>query len=107
NDAGFVAPVVDMMMVSREATVDYMTPLGLELIMAHSTHMGPGPWDVIGPREDWKAPYYHHAGADGIGFDRTSRGSNNTGQYKSPQREQFEDVAKTPEDYLLYFHHLP
>ena len=29
NDAAFVKPVVDMMMGSREAVVDYMTPLGL------------------------------------------------------------------------------
>ena len=107
NDAALVTPVVDMMTASREMTVDYMTPLGLELIMAHSTHMGPGPWDVIGPREDWKAPYYHHAGTDGIGFDRISTGSNNVAQYKPPLKEQFEDVAKTPEDYLLWFHHLP
>ena len=48
-----------------------MTPLGLNLIMAHGSHFGPGPWDTIGPREDWKAPYYHQAGADGIGFDRS------------------------------------
>jgi len=107
SDPGFVAPVVDMMMASRDITVDYMTPLGLALIMAHSHHMGPGPWDVIGPREDWKAPYYHRAAADGIGFDRTATGSNNAVQYSSPLREAFEDVRKTPEDYLLWFHHVP
>jgi alpha-glucuronidase len=106
-DPAFVMRVVDMMMGSRDAVVDYMTPLGLELIMAHSHHMGPGPWDVIGPREDWKAPYYHRADAVGIGFDRTTTGSNNAGQYKSPAKEAFEDIAKTPEDYLLYFHHVP
>jgi alpha-glucuronidase len=106
NDPAFVNPVVDMMMASRDATVDYMTPLGLALIMAHGHHFGPGPWDVIGPREDWKAPYYHRADAQGIGFDRTSTGSNNVAQYKSPLKEEFEDVAKTPEDYLLWFHHV-
>ena len=107
NDAAFAGPVVDMMMASHQATVDYMTPLGLALIMAHSHHMGPGPWDVIGPREDWKAPYYHRADALGIGFDRTAKGSNNVAQYRAPLREQFEDVARTPEDYLLWFHHVP
>jgi alpha-glucuronidase len=106
-DPAFVTPVVDMMMGSRDAVVDYMTPLGLELIMAHSHHMGPGPWDVIGPREDWKAPYYHRADAAGLGFDRTTTGSNNAGQYKGPAKEAFENIAKTPEDYLLYFHHVP
>jgi alpha-glucuronidase len=106
-DPAFVAPVVDMMMSSRETVVNYMTPLGLELIMAHSHHMGPGPWDVIGPREDWKAPYYHRADETGIGFDRTVTGSDNAGQYKGAARAAFEDIAKTPEEYLLYFHHVP
>ena len=106
-DPAFVTPVVDMMMGSREAVVNYMTPLGLEMIMAHSHHMGPGPWDVIGPREDWKAPYYHRADAVGLGFDRASTGSNNAAQYKGAARAMFEDLARTPEDYLLYFHHVP
>lgn len=107
-DPVFVAPTVAMMMGSREAVVNYMTPLGLELIMAHSHHMGPGPWDVIGPREDWKAPYYHRADAVGLGFDRTvATGSGNAGQYKGDWKKLFEDGAKTPDDYLLYFHHVP
>jgi alpha-glucuronidase len=106
-DPAFVTPVVDMMMASRETVVNYMTPLGLELIMAHGHHMGPGPWDVIGPREDWKAPYYHRADATGIGFDRTVTGSDNAGRYKGAARAMFEDIAKTPEQYLLYFHHVP
>jgi len=107
-DQVFVAPTVAMMMGSREAVVNYMTPLGLELIMAHSHHMGPGPWDVIGPREDWKAPYYHRADAVGLGFDRTvATGSGNAGQYKGEWKELFEDASKTPDEYLLYFHHVP
>jgi alpha-glucuronidase len=105
-DPDFVAPTIAMMMGSRDAVVDYMTPLGLELIMAHSHHMGPGPWDTIGPREDWKATYYHRADAVGVGFDRTVTGSDNAAQYKGPLKVQFEDVAKTPEDLLLYFHHV-
>jgi len=108
TDPVFVAPTVAMMMGSREAVVNYMTPLGLELIMAHSHHMGPGPWDVIGPREDWKAPYYHRANAVGLGFDRTvATGSGNAGQYKDDWKKLFEDASKTPDDYLLYFHHVP
>jgi alpha-glucuronidase len=53
NDSSFVNPVVKMMMVSREAVVDYMTPLGLAHLMATGHHYGPGPWvDDLG-REDW------------------------------------------------------
>ena len=104
NDPAAVTPVVDMMMKSREAVVDYMTPLGLALIMAHGHHMGPGPWDTIGPREDWKAPYYHRADANGIGFDRVASGY--VAQYHAPLKEQYAKVSTTPEDLLLWFHHV-
>jgi alpha-glucuronidase len=104
NNPAFIAPVVDMMMKSREAVVDYMTPLGLALIMAHGHHMGPGPWDTIGPREDWKAPYYHRADAEGIGFDRVASGY--VAQYHAPLKDSFAGVATTPEDLLLWFHHV-
>jgi alpha-glucuronidase len=103
----FVAAVVGMMMQSRETTVDYMTPLGLNMIMGHGDHYGPGPWDTIGPRADWKAPYYHHAAADGLGFDRTKTGSDAVAQYNEPLRDDFSDVKTTPEKYLLWFHHVP
>jgi alpha-glucuronidase len=106
-DPAFVTPVVSMMMGSREAAVNYMTPLGLVLIMSHDDHFGPAPWDEKGDRADWKAPYYHHAGIDGIGFDRTATGSNMAAQYNPPLRGDFEDVAKTPDRYLLFFHHVP
>jgi alpha-glucuronidase len=103
-DPAFVAPVTEMMMLSREAVVHYMTPLGLHHIMAHGHHMGPAPWDDIGPREDWKAVYYHRAAKDGIGWDRKASGF--TAQYKSPLTERFADAATTPEDALLWFHRL-
>jgi len=106
-DPAFVKPAVDMMMMSREAVVNYMTPLGLELIMTPGNHMGPAPWDQRGPREDWKATYYHRSDAAGIGFDRTATGSDNAAQYNGPLKTQFEDIAKTPDDLLLYFHHTP
>ena len=76
NDPRFVAPVVDMMMGSREAVVNYMTPLGLHHQMARGPHYGPGPWVSGGPRADWTSVYYNRADSQGIGFDRTSRGSN-------------------------------
>jgi alpha-glucuronidase len=106
-DPAFVTPVVGMMLQSRQAVVNYMTPLGLVLIMAHSHHFGPGPWDTIGPREDWKAPYYHRADAVGLGFDRTASGSNNVARYKGPLQGLYSDIATTPDDDLLYFHHVP
>lgn len=104
-DPAFVKPTVDMMMASREAVVDYMTPLGLHHIMTNGNHMGPAPWDEKGPRDDWKAVYYHRAAADGVGVDRVASG--HAAQYKSPLKERFSRAATTPEEYLLWFHRLP
>ena len=104
NDPKVVRTTVAMMMASRQAVVDYMTPLGLNMIMGHGTHYGPAPWDNIGNRPDWKAPYYHHADAAGLGFDRTATGSDALAQYFPPAAAKFAD--KSSLDYLLWFHHV-
>ena len=107
NDTRFVAPTVAMMMGSREAAVDYMTPLGLAHLMAAGHHYGPGPWQSGGARADWTPPYYHRADAEGIGADRsTGAGSNSVSQYAQPLAAQYDDPKLTPEKYLLWFHHL-
>jgi alpha-glucuronidase len=106
-DARIVDPVVDMMMRSREAAVDYMTPLGLHHMMGTGHHYGPAPWvDDLG-RADWNPVYYHRAGRDGIGFDRTAKGSNAVAQYAPDVARRFADPATTPFALLLWFHHLP
>ncbi len=107
NDRRFVAPVVDMMMASRQAAVDYMTPLGLHHVMARGHHYGPGPWVSGGPRADWTSVYYHRADRDGIGFDRTARGSNAVAQYAPPVARGFGDLTRVPDDLLLWFHRVP
>jgi alpha-glucuronidase len=104
----FLIPVKQMMLDSREAAVNYMMPLGLHHIMSANGHYGPGPW--WGPknvRPDWTPLYYHQAGADGIGFNRTSTGSDAVSQYHEPLASAFNDVTTCPEKYLLWFHHLP
>ena len=106
NDARFVAPALAMMLGSREAAVDYMTPLGLAHLMAAGHHYGPGPWQSAGPRPDWTPPYYHRADAHGIGADRSTEGSNAVSQYAPPLAARFNDLKLTPEKYLLWFHHL-
>lgn len=105
-DPEVVRPVVDMMMASREAAVDYMTPLGLHHLMARGHHYGPGPWVDGGPRADWTSVYYHRADRDGIGFDRCVHGSNAVAQYAAPVAREFGDVRRVPERYLLWFHHV-
>jgi alpha-glucuronidase len=101
----FVKPALNMMLMSREAAVNYMTPLGLHHIMGKDHHYGPGPW-VNDGRPDWTSVYYHKADSTGLGFDRTSKGSNAVSQYFPEVRQQFEDPKTCPESLLLWFHHL-
>jgi alpha-glucuronidase len=107
TDPAFVTTVVTMMMESREAAVDYMTPLGLHHQMARDSHYGPGPWVSGGPRADWTSVYFNRADASGIGFDRTATGSNAVAQYAPRVAAQFADLKRTPEKLLLWFHHVP
>jgi alpha-glucuronidase len=107
NDPAFVGPVKEMMLASREAVVDYMTPLGLHHLMARGHHYGPGPWVSGGPRADWTSLYYHRADAEGIGFDRTKTGSDAVSQYLPPVRDAYGSLETVPEELLLWFHHVP
>jgi alpha-glucuronidase len=84
-----------------------MTPLGLHHLMGRGHHYGPGPWVQGGPRADWTSVYYHRADSRGIGFDRSARGSNAVAQYFPPVARQFDDLRRTPEEFLLWFHHVP
>lgn len=97
-----------MMLESREAVVDYMMPLGLHHLFAWGHHYGPEPWcKVPGARPDWLPSYYHKADAQGIGFDRSSTGSNAVAQYPDSLARLYNDLATCPEEYLLWFHHVP
>ena len=95
-----------MLLESRELLVDYSMPLGLHHLIG-GDHYEPMPENPDPRRADWSAIYYHRAGRDGIGVDRTPRGNNAVGQYRSPLREQWADPATTPERLLLWFHRLP
>lgn len=106
NDDRFVEQAAAMMIASREAIVNYMTPLGLHHIMARDHHFGPGPW-VTGGRADWTSPYYHQADEEGVGFDRTPTGSDAIRQYCPPFRDRVASLATCPDELLLWFHHVP
>ena len=106
-DKAVVEPMVAMMMGSREAAVDYMTPLGLAHVMNTGHHYGPAPWVSDLARPEWNPVYYHKADATGIGFDRTKTGSNAIAQYAPPIAKRLADPRTTPERDLLWFHHLP
>jgi alpha-glucuronidase len=104
NDADVVRTVRHMMLVSREAAANYMTPLGLAHQMGRGHHYGPGPWVAGRGRADWTSVYYHRADTLAIGFDRTPAGSDAVEQYFPPLRERFADRATTPDSLLLWFH---
>lgn len=106
NDPSFVEPVKKIMLQSREVLVNYMTPLGLTHIMYNGHHYGPMPWGNTLNRPDWNPVYYHKADSIGIGFDRTIKGTNALAEYGIEVQDQFNDVNKCPEDYLLWFHHV-
>jgi alpha-glucuronidase len=106
NEPAVVEPVVGMMMTSRGAVVNYMTPLGLHHLMATGHHYGPGPWVDNLEREDWNPTYFHRADANGIGFDRTRTGSRAVDQYAAPVAACFNDRNCISDDDLLWFHHL-
>jgi alpha-glucuronidase len=103
----FLIPVKQMMLQSRETAVNYMMPLGLHHLFSANEHYGPGPWwGPKGVRRDWTPPYYHKADTNGVGFDRTSSGTDAVSQYHEPLRSQFNDLKTCPDIYLLWFHHL-
>ena len=107
RDDKVVQTVQDMMAGSWEACINYMTPLGLHHIMQAGFHYGPQPSYSRAPRRDWTSVYYHRADSVGIGFDRSTSGSNAVSQYFSPLKEQYNDIHSCPEKYLLWFHHVP
>jgi alpha-glucuronidase len=107
NEPAFVEPVVAMMMSSREAVVNYMTPLGLHHLMGTGHHYGPAPWVNDLNRADWNPTYYHRADEKGVGFDRGPKGSNAVAQYNPALAAIFADRHKVPEQFLLWFHHVP
>lgn len=108
QDERFTKPVEMMMMTSREACVNYMMPLGLHHIFKFDHHYGPEPDGFIASYPlEWCPVYYHKADAQGVGFDRSSKGTNAVGQYPEPYRSLYDNIETCPEEYLLWFHHVP
>jgi alpha-glucuronidase len=105
NDGPIIDPIKKIMMDSRENVVYFMDPLGLNMLTGWSHYRGP--WVSNSTHADWNSPYYHHADSIGVGFDRTKTGSNAVSQYSSQVAETFGSIEKCPEEFLLWFHHVP
>jgi alpha-glucuronidase len=105
NDTAVIRPIEAMMMASREHVVNYRDPLGLNMLGGWSVYHGP--WVNNSVHADWNSPYYHRADSIGIGFDRTSTGSDAVHQYFPEVAMKFESLETCPEKDLLWFHHIP
>ena len=103
------AQLLSMMLRSREACVDYMMPIGLHHIFKFDHHMGPEPDGFIARYPiEWCPVYYHKADKQGVGFNRSTHdGTGATRQYREPYASLYDDPSTCPEQYLLWFHHLP
>jgi alpha-glucuronidase len=107
NNAQMVTKLKSMLLASWPACIDYMTPLGLHHLVVEGHHYGPDPGLSTAPREDWNNIYFHRADANGLGFDRTKSGSDAVSQYNPPLDNGFDNLKTCPENYLLWFHHVP
>ncbi|TRZ42499.1 alpha-glucuronidase family glycosyl hydrolase [Robertkochia solimangrovi] len=107
QEPAFLDAMTPALLQTRETVVKYMTPLGLHHIMNAGHHYGPGPWIDQMSRDDWNSVYYHKADSTGLGFDRSSKGSNATSQYAQEIASLYNDIKTCPEELLLWFHHVP
>ena len=108
TDQNFVETMSDMMMTSREACVKYMMPLGLHHIFKFDHHYGPEPDGFIASYPlEWCPIYYHKADKNGVGFDRSSKGTDAVSQYRPEIAKLYDNIETCPENLLLWFHHVP
>ena len=108
KDERFVSPMTDLMVASYETVVSYMMPLGLHHQFAGNHHYGPEPWYTApGIRLDWTPAYYHRADSLGLGFNRSSKGTDAVSQYPPSLRDLYDDIHTCPEKYIAWFHHVP
>lgn len=107
NNPSFIKPVLTLMLQSRETYVQFTQPLGLHHIMGTSHHYGPAPWVSHLSRPEWNPVYYHKADSIGLGFDRTTTGSNAISQYFTNAAKKWQNIDSCPPEYLLWFHHVP
>jgi alpha-glucuronidase len=97
--------ITDMSMKSWPAYENYTGNLGLQTLTdILYTHFGPNP--ASQDNNGWGM--WTRADRFNIGMDRTVKnGTGNAGQYSSEIAAMFENVETTPDDLLLWFHHVP
>jgi len=105
SNPGLVETVTGMMLESWRMYENYTGPLGLQtLTEITGTHFGPAV--EASERNGWGQ--WHNADEHGVGMDRTvATGTGYAGQYPPEVARVYESAASTPDDLLLFFHHVP
>ena len=105
NDSAVVRTVIKMLMQSWPAYESYTGPLGLQTLTdITGSHYGPNV--EASERNGWGQ--WHKADHEGVGFDRTvATGTGYVGQYWPEVAKIYESTATTPDNLLLFFHHVP
>jgi len=100
-----VDTIVQMSMDSWPAYENYSGNLGIQTLAdITGQHYGPKPESMDNnPWGQWT-----RADADSLGMDRTVKnGTKFAGQYPDEVAAMFENIETTPEELLLWFHHVP
>ena len=105
NDANTVKTIDAMLLSSWNIYESYTGPLGAgTLTNIVGDHYSPNV--EASERNGWGQ--WHRADHEGIGMDRTvATGTGYVGQYSSEVAKQYESLATTPDELLLFFHHVP
>lgn len=104
NDAQVVSTITSMLGKSWSVYEGYTGPNGMgTLTNILGYHFGPGIESA--ERNGWGQ--WFRGEKDGIGMDRTSRGTGYAQQYAPELAAKYENTATTGDDLLLFFHHVP
>jgi len=105
NDSVVTKTITAMLLTSWRTYENYTGPLGAQTLTdITGSHYGPG--IESSERNGWGQ--WHRADHEGIGMDRTvETGTGFTGQYPPAVRDLYESLQATPDDLLLFFHHVP
>jgi alpha-glucuronidase len=97
--------VPEMLLTSWHTYESYTGPLGMQTLTdILGSHYGPG----IESSENNGWGQWHRADHDGVGMDRSiASGTGFVGQYSPPVAQIYEQPSSTPDDLLLFFHHVP
>jgi alpha-glucuronidase len=105
NHPAVVETISAMLLSSWNIYESYTGPLGAQtLTNILGSHYGPG--IESSERNGWGQ--WHRADHRGIGMDRTvATGTGFAGQYSPAVAKTYESLETTPDNLLLFFHHVP